>query len=260
MRSGTLSAGEGGTERLEADFGFERVPRSEKRGRVQEVFDTVAGRYDLMNDLMSFGLHRVWKRVAAELARIRPGQRVLDLAAGSGDMAHLMVQRTGPSGQVVVADINSRMLEVARVRLVDRGRVEGLSYTIADAESLPFAEGFFHCVCIAFGLRNVTRKERALRSMYRVLKPGGQALILEFSRPVVPLLAPFYDAYSFRALPALGRLVVGDGAPYRYLAESIRVHPDQATLQAMMEEAGFELCRCHNLSAGVVALHRGYKL
>ena len=244
----------------DTDFGFERVPRSAKRGRVQEVFDAVAGRYDLMNDLMSFGLHRVWKRLAAELARIRPGQRVLDLAAGSGDMARLLAERAGPSGQVVVADINPRMLEVARVRLVDRGRVEGMSYTLGDAESLPFADNLFHCVCIAFGLRNVTRKERALQSMYRVLRPGGQVLILEFSHLIVPLLTPLYDAYSFRVLPALGRLVVGDAAPYRYLAESIRMHPDQATLQAMMEEAGFEQCRCHSLSAGVVALHRGYKL
>lgn len=244
----------------EADFGFERIPRSEKRGRVQEVFDTVAGRYDLMNDLMSFGLHRVWKRIAVELARVRPGQRVLDLAAGSGDLAGLLAQRTGASGHVVVADINPRMLEVARVRLVDRGRVQGMSYTLGDAESLPFADNLFHCVCIAFGLRNVTRKERALQSMYRVLKPGGQALILEFSHLIVPWLSPLYDAYSFRALPALGRFVVGDAAPYRYLAESIRMHPDQAALKSMMEEAGFEQCRCHNWSAGVVALHRGYKL
>ena len=244
----------------DTDFGFERIPRSEKRGRVREVFDAVAGRYDLMNDLMSFGLHRAWKRLAAELARIRPGQRVLDLAAGSGDMARLLAERTGPSGQVVVADINPRMLEVARGRLVDRGRVEGMSYTLGDAESLPFADNLFHCVCIAFGLRNVTRKDWALQSMYRVLRPGGQVLILEFSHLIVPLLTPLYDAYSFRVLPALGRLVVGDAAPYRYLAESIRMHPDQATLQAMMEEAGFEQCRCHSLSAGVVALHRGYKL
>ena len=244
----------------EADFGFERIPRSEKRGRVQEVFDTVAGRYDLMNDLMSLGLHRVWKRTAVELARVRPGQRVLDLATGSGDLARLLAQRIGPSGQVVLADINPRMLEVARVRLVDRGRVHGMGYTLGDAESLPFADNSFHCVCIAFGLRNVTRKERALQSMYRVLKPGGQALILEFSHLIVPWLRPLYDAYSFRALPALGRFVVGDAAPYRYLAESIRMPPDQAALKSMMEEAGFEQCRCHSLSAGVVALHRGYKL
>ena len=255
-----MSGREGVTDGPEADFGFERIPRSEKRGRVREVFDAVAERYDLMNDLMSFGLHRTWKRLAVELARIRPGHRVLDLAAGTGDMARLLADRTGPSGQVVVADINSRMLERARVRLVDRGRVEGMSYSLGDAESLPFADNSFHCVCIAFGLRNVTRKERALESMYRVLRPGGQALVLEFSRLILPLLAPLYDAYSLRALPALGRIVAGDAAPYRYLAESIRMHPDQATLQSMMEEAGFERCRCHSLSAGVVALHRGYKL
>ena len=175
-------------------------------------------------------------------------------------MARLLAQRTGPCGQVVLADISPRMLEVARGRLIDRGRVGGMSYTLGDAESLPFADDSFHCMCIAFGLRNVTRKQRALQSMYRVLKPGGQALILEFSHLTLPLLTPLYDAYSFRVLPALGRLVVGDAAPYRYLAESIRMHPDQATLRAMMEEAGFERCRFHNLSAGVVALHRGFKL
>ena len=255
-----MSGRQGLKDGSEADFGFERIPRSAKRGRVREVFDAVTERYDLMNDLMSFGLHRTWKRLAVELARIRAGHRVLDLAAGTGDMARLLADRAGPSGQVVVADINSRMLERARVRLVDRGRVEGMSYTLGDAESLPFADNSFHCVCIAFGLRNVTRKERALESMYRVLRPGGQALVLEFSRLILPLLAPLYDAYTFRALPALGRIVVGDAAPYHYLAESIRMHPDPATLQSMMEEAGFERCRCHRLSAGVVALHRGYKL
>ncbi len=255
-----MSARGGEAEGPETDFGFERIPRSEKRGRVRDVFDTVAGRYDLMNDLMSLGLHRIWKRLAAELAGVRPGQQVLDLAAGTGDMARLLAERTGPAGQVVVADINARMLEGARLRLVDRGRVRGMSYTLGDAESLPFADNSFHCVCIAFGLRNVTGKERALRSMYRVLKPGGQALVLEFSHLLLPALAPLYDAYSFRVLPALGRIVVGDAAPYRYLAESIRMHPDQATLQAMMDEAGFERCRCHNFGAGVVALHRGYKL
>ena len=255
-----MNARESRTSGAEVDFGFERLPRSEKRGRVQEVFDTVAGRYDLMNDLMSFGLHRVWKRLAVELARVRPGQRVLDLAAGTGDMARLLAKRTGRSGQVVAADINPRMLELARVRLVDGGCVAGMEYTLGDAESLPFADNLFHCVCIAFGLRNVTRKDRALRSMFRVLRPGGQVLILEFSHLDLPLLTPLYDAYSFRMLPVLGRLVVGDAAPYRYLAESIRVHPDKAGLQAMMEEAGFEQCRCHSLNAGVVALHRGYKL
>ena len=255
-----MSGRQGLNDGSEADFGFERIPRSEKRGRVREVFDAVAERYDLMNDLMSFGLHRIWKRLAVELARVRPGHRVLDLAAGTGDMARLLADRAGTSGQVVVADINSRMLERARVRLVDRGLVEGMSYTLGDAESLPFADNSFHCVCIAFGLRNVTRKERAFESMYRVLRPGGQALVLEFSRLILPSLAPLHDAYTFRALPALGRIVVGDAAPYHYLAESIRMHPDQATLQSMMEEAGFERCRCHRLSAGVVALHRGYKL
>ena len=251
---------EGARASPETDFGFERIPRSEKPERVREVFDTVAGRYDLMNDLMSLGWHRIWKRFAVELGRIRPGHCVLDLAAGTGDMARLLAERTGPSGRVVVADINARMLERARIRLVDWGRVEGISYALVDAESLPFADNRFHCVCIAFGLRNVTGKEGALASMYRVLRPGGQVLILEFSDLVSPLLSPLYGAYSLRVLPALGRIVVGDAAPYRYLAESIRVHPGHAALQTMMEEAGFERCRCHRLSAGVVALHRGYKL
>ena len=255
-----MSAAESAPGAEAADFGFERIPRAEKRERVKEVFDAVAERYDLMNDLMSFGLHRIWKRFAVELGRVRPGHRVLDLAAGSGDLARLFAARTGPSGQVVVADINPRMLERARVRLVDRGLVRGMSYALCDAESLPFAGNLFHCVCVAFGLRNVTGKERALRSMYRVLRPGGQALILEFSHLLLPALAPLYDAYSFRVIPALGRAVTGDGAPYRYLAESIRMHPDQAALQAMMETAGFERCCYHSLSAGVVALHRGCKL
>ena len=247
-------------EGAETDFGFTRVPREEKRERVRAVFDAVAGRYDLMNDLMSFGLHRAWKRLAVEIARVRPGQRVLDLAAGTGDVACRLAARTGPSGQVVVADVNPGMLERARARLIDRGRVEGMGYARCDAESLPFPDNLFHCVFIAFGLRNVTGKERALRSMYRVLRPGGQVLILEFSRLVVPALVPLYDAYSFRAIPILGKIVTGTAAPYRYLAESIRMHPGPCALQAMMEEAGFERCRFHRLSAGVVAVHRGYKL
>ena len=244
----------------ETDFGFERVPETDKRRRVEGVFDAVAGRYDLMNDLMSFGLHRWWKRFAAELGRVRPGDRVLDLASGTGDMARLFAARVGPAGQVVASDTNPRMLSRARARLVDDGWVAGVSYARGDAECLPFADNCFHCVCIAFGLRNVTGKERALASMYRVLRPGGQALILEFSRLVLPWLAPLYDAYSFGVIPRLGRTVTGDSAPYRYLAESIRMHPDPVALQAMMEQAGFERCRYHHLSAGIVALHRGHKL
>ena len=244
----------------ETDFGFERVPEADKGRRVEGVFDAVAGRYDLMNDLMSLGLHRWWKRFAAELSRVRPGQRVLDLASGTGDMARLFAARTGATGRVVASDTNARMLSRARDRLVDEGRVGEVSYALGDAESLPFADNCFHCVCIAFGLRNVTRKERALASMYRVLRPGGQALILEFSHLALPWLTPLYDAYSFRVIPRLGRMVAGDAAPYRYLAESIRVHPDQAALRAMLEQAGFERCRHHNLSAGIVALHRAHKL
>lgn len=240
-------------------FGFEQVPVEEKARRVAAVFDSVANRYDLMNDLMSLGLHRLWKRYAAGVSGVREGQAVLDLAGGTGDLAALLARRVGPTGTVVVADINRSMLEVGRERLDDLGMVGALRYAQADAERLPFADNAFDCVTMAFGLRNVTQKERALESILRVLKPGGRLLVLEFSRVTVPALRPLYDLYSFRALPLVGRLVVGDPDSYRYLAESIRMHPDQETLRQMMEDAGFVQCDYVNLTAGVVALHRGWK-
>ncbi len=241
-------------------FGFTEVPFAEKTHRVGAVFDSVAERYDVMNDVMSFGLHRLWKRYVLQRSHVRRGQRVLDVAGGSGDVTALMAERVGPTGHVVLADINARMLERGRARLVDDGWVGNIDYVQADAERLPFAEAHFDCVSIAFGLRNVTRLEAALRAMYRVLKPGGEMLILEFSHPVSTALRFWYDLYSFKALPMLGKLVARDGASYTYLAESIRRHPDQVTLQARMEAAGFEHCDYTNINGGIVALHRGYKL
>lgn len=246
-------------QRDTTDFGFSQVPVEEKVARVRGVFDSVATRYDLMNDLMSFGIHRAWKRFTVARAGLKPGQQLLDLAGGTGDLAALMAPRVLPGGRVVLADINDAMLRRGRERLLDRGLTgEAVDYCLADAESLPFGDECFDVVTIAFGLRNVTRKEAALTEMLRVLKPGGQLLVLEFSKPAT-VLAPAYDLYSFRVLPAIGKLVAGDDASYRYLAESIRMHPDQDTLKAMMEAAGFEGCRYHNLSGGIVALHRGWK-
>ncbi|HRO88826.1 MAG TPA: bifunctional demethylmenaquinone methyltransferase/2-methoxy-6-polyprenyl-1,4-benzoquinol methylase UbiE [Chiayiivirga sp.] len=240
-------------------FGFTEVPVTEKARRVRGVFDSVATRYDLMNDLMSLGIHRVWKRFTIEKAALRPGMQVLDLAGGTGDLAALMAPRVAPGGRVVLSDINEAMLRRGRVRLLDRGIAgEQIEYCLADAERLPFASDRFDVVTIAFGLRNVTRKEQALAEMFRVLRTGGQLLVLEFSRPATAI-APAYDLYSFKVLPAIGKLVAGDDASYRYLAESIRMHPDQETLQAMMTAAGFEGCRYHNLTGGIVALHRGWK-
>jgi demethylmenaquinone methyltransferase/2-methoxy-6-polyprenyl-1,4-benzoquinol methylase len=240
-------------------FGFSEVPVGEKARRVRGVFDSVAGRYDLMNDLMSLGIHRVWKRFTVEKAGLKPGMQVLDLAGGTGDLAALMAPRVAPGGRVVLSDINEAMLRRGRERLLDRGIAgECIEYCLADAEALPVEDASFDLVTIAFGLRNVTRKELALAEMFRVLRPGGQLMILEFSRPAAPI-APAYDLYSFRVLPAIGKLVAGDDASYRYLAESIRMHPDQETLQAMMAAEGFEDCRYHNLTGGIVALHRGWK-
>jgi demethylmenaquinone methyltransferase / 2-methoxy-6-polyprenyl-1,4-benzoquinol methylase len=237
-------------------FGFEEVAETEKKGRVRGVFDSVADRYDLMNDLMSVGLHRLWKRFAVDATRVRPGMRVLDLAGGTGDLARLFAERVGAGGTVVLTDINGAMLARGRDRMVDEGRI--VPAVQCDAEKLPFAGGRFDCVSIAFGLRNVTHKEAALAEMSRVLKPGGVAVVLEFSRIAAPL-APAYDWYSFNVLPRLGKLVAGDDASYRYLAESIRMHPDQAALKAMMERSGFDRVEVHNLTAGVVAVHLGYK-
>ncbi|HFC54337.1 MAG TPA: bifunctional demethylmenaquinone methyltransferase/2-methoxy-6-polyprenyl-1,4-benzoquinol methylase UbiE, partial [Gammaproteobacteria bacterium] len=220
----------------------------------------VASRYDLMNDLMSFGIHRIWKFFTVQLAGVRRGQRVLDLAGGTGDLAARFSSLVGSEGEVVLADINQSMLRVGRDNLTNRGVVGNLEYVQADAECLPFPDNYFDCITIAFGLRNVTDKDAALRSMHRVLKPGGRLLVLEFSRPVVPGLNKLYDAYSFTLLPLMGKLVTGDADSYRYLAESIRMHPDQETLRGMMEQAGFERCDYHNLSGGIVAVHRGFKL
>ncbi len=240
-------------------FGYETVPLAAKSGRVKDVFDSVADRYDLMNDLMSAGLHRLWKRFTIEQAGVRPGQTVLDLAGGTGDLAERLLRCVGASGQVVLADINRSMLVEGRRRLIDAGAAGNLSIAQVDAERLPFADAAFDCITIAFGLRNVTDQNAALASMHRVLKPGGKLLILEFSRPA-DLLRPAYDFYSFTMLPFLGSIVAGDSDSYRYLAESIRMHPDQDTLLGMMENAGFERCQYHNLTGGIVALHIGYRI
>lgn len=247
-------------EEPEADFGFERVPWSQKVRRVRGVFDSVALRYDLMNDAMSFGLHRLWKRFTLARAALHEGQRALDVAAGSGDLSLGLARKVGPSGQVIVSDINERMLELGRDRLIDRGRVANVAYVLCDAQRLPFAERSFHCVTIGFGLRNVTDQPAALAAAFRVLKPGGQLLILEFSRARLGPFNPLYDAYSFQVLPRLGALLAGDADSYRYLAESIRRHPDQQTLATMMRSAGLERCRYFNLTGGIVAVHEGYRL
>lgn len=236
------------------NFGYEQVAPEEKTRRVRGVFDSVAGRYDLMNDLMSAGLHRAWKRFAVEISAVREGSRVLDLAGGTGDLARRFARRVGPRGIVVHTDINGAMLVAGRDRLIDAGLL--LPTVQCDAETLPFRDRSFDCVSIGFGLRNVTRKERALAEMRRVLVPGGVALVLEFSR-IAPPLAGAYDWYSFNVLPRLGRFIANDEASYRYLAESIRVHPDQEQLKSMMEQAGFDRVDYHNLAAGAVALHVG---
>jgi demethylmenaquinone methyltransferase/2-methoxy-6-polyprenyl-1,4-benzoquinol methylase len=242
-----------------ADFGYERVPWSEKSQRVRGVFDSVAGRYDLMNDLMSAGMHRLWKQFTLSLANLRPGQRALDVAGGTGDIAAGLAKQVGDRGLVVLTDINAAMLARGRDRLINDGIVSNVRCAQVNAEKLPFADSTFDCVTIAFGLRNVTDKPAALASMRRVLKPGGQLLILEFSHPTSPALKPLYDAYSFRVLPVLGKIVANDEASYRYLAESIRMHPDQQRLLEMMNAAGLEGCRYHNLSGGIVAVLRGYR-
>ncbi len=240
-----------------ADFGYQQVDWNEKQGRVREVFDSVANHYDLMNDLMSGGAHRLWKRFALRLANLRPGQRALDVAGGSGDLAAGLAAQVGERGLVVLTDINAKMLDRGRDRLIDRGQVANVVYAQANAEALPFADRSFDCVTIGFGLRNVTDKPRAL--MRRVLRPGGQLLVLEFSHPTAPGLKPLYDLYSFRVLPLLGRWVARDEASYRYLAESIRMHPDQETLLGMLRDAGLEDCRYYNLLGGIVAVHRGFR-
>ena len=240
-------------------FGFRDVNREEKAGLVAGVFHSVAARYDLMNDLMSGGIHRMWKRFTIEVSGVRSGNRVLDIAGGTGDLAAKFSKLVGLSGEVVLADINDSMLKVGRDKLTDKGVVGNIEYVQANAECLPFPDNHFDCISIAFGLRNVTDKDAALRSMLRCLKPGGRLLILEFSKPVNPALGKVYDTYSFSALPVMGQLFANDPESYRYLAESIRMHPDQDTLQGMMDEAGFVQTRYHNMTGGIVALHRGVK-
>jgi demethylmenaquinone methyltransferase/2-methoxy-6-polyprenyl-1,4-benzoquinol methylase len=240
-------------------FGFSTVDESEKAGKVRGVFDSVASKYDLMNDVMSVGLHRAWKAYTVQVANLKPGERALDIAGGTGDLTRKFSSLVGPSGEVVLADINDSMLKVGRDRLLDKGVAGNVQFVQADAEALPFPDNHFDVVTIAFGLRNVTRKENALRSMLRVLKPGGRLLVLEFSKPGNPLLAKAYDTYSFSFMPLAGKLITNDADSYRYLAESIRMHPDQETLKAMMVEAGFERVTYHNMTGGIVALHRGIK-
>jgi demethylmenaquinone methyltransferase/2-methoxy-6-polyprenyl-1,4-benzoquinol methylase len=241
-------------------FGYREVPESEKAKLVGRVFTSVAKKYDVMNDLMSFGAHRLWKRYFVATSGVREGDVVLDLAGGTGDIAALLLPRVGAKGAVVVGDINAEMLRVGRNRLLDRGHVKALDYAQLDAEALPFPDKSFDCVTMAFGLRNVTHKERALAEIHRVLKVGGRVLILEFSRVRAEILKPLYDFHSFEVLPRLGRLIANDEESYRYLAESIRKHTDQETLKAMMETAGFARVDVRNLTAGVVAIHRGYRV
>ncbi len=241
---------------MSTDFGFQKVEEKEKARKVADVFSSVARKYDVMNDLMSLGLHRLWKKFTVEASGVRPGHKVLDVASGSGDLARAFAERVGPQGETWATDINGDMLAVGRDRLIDAGHL--LPVVRCDAESLPFPSGYFNCVSVAFGLRNMTHKERALAEMQRVLRPGGCLLVLEFSRVWKPLEKP-YDWYSFNVLPWLGNRIAGDAASYRYLAESIRMHPDQETLRNLMEQAGLEDVEYFNLAAGVVALHRGRK-
>jgi len=240
-------------------FGYQEVATEEKVQRVAGVFSSVASSYDVMNDLMSFGIHRLWKRFTIDLSGVRQGQKVLDLAGGTGDLSARFSKLVGDEGEVVLADINQEMIQVGRDKLTDMGLLGNIEYVQANAECLPFADNHFDCVTIAFGLRNVTNKDAALVSILRVLKPGGRLLVLEFSKPEYPWLTKIYDTYSFNILPKIGKLVANDEDSYRYLAESIRMHPDQETLKAMMLEAGFDSVDVHNLTGGVVALHRGWK-
>lgn len=243
-------------EKNTTHFGFKTVAESEKAAKVAEVFHSVARRYDLMNDLMSGGLHRIWKRFTVSQAGLRPGQKVLDIAGGTGDMTRLFLKEVGRTGEVVLTDINYSMLNEGRNRLLNEGTITPVAQ--CDAEKLPFPDNHFDCVCVSFGLRNMTHKDQALAEMYRVLKPGGRLLVLEFSKVWKPL-EPLYDTYSFKVLPKMGQFITKDADSYQYLAESIRMHPGQEELKAMMEGVGFERVTYHNLTAGVVALHRGYK-
>lgn len=242
------------------DFGYQEVPWEEKTHKVGQIFHRVAQKYDLMNDLMSLGIHRLWKRFAVDFCAVRPGETVLDLASGTGDLAFRMAPRVGAKGRIILADINESMLRIARDRFTDHGLVGNVSFLIANAEQLPLPENSVDCLTIAFGLRNVTDKHAALAQMFSVLKTGGRAIILEFSRPYSARVQKIYDAYSFGVLPKLGKWVLNDSDSYQYLAESIRKHPDQETLKSTMQQIGFARCDYYNLSGGIVAIHRGYKL
>lgn len=241
------------------DFGFQTVDKDDKQTMVARVFHSVASKYDLMNDLMSFGVHRIWKRYTIEASGVRRNQCVLDLAGGTGDLTAKFSRLVGENGEVVLADINDSMLKMGREKLRDHGIVGNVNYVQANAEELPFPDNHFDCITISFGLRNVTDKAKALRSMFRVLKPGGRLLVLEFSKPVLDPLSKIYDAYSFHILPKIGQVIVNDAESYRYLTESIRMHPDQETLKGMMEEAGFDQVTYTNMTGGIVALHKGFK-
>lgn len=246
-------------ENKTTDFGFSEVPWEQKQQKVAGVFHSVAAKYDIMNDLMSFGIHRIWKKITIAKASVRKGDKVLDLAGGTGDLAYKFCQQVGDEGKVILSDINSSMLEVGKEKLTNRGCVGNIEYVQANAESLPFPDNYFDCITISFGLRNVTDKAKALASMCRVLKPGGKLLVLEFSKPIVPMLSKIYDEYSFKALPFMGKIITQDAKSYKYLAESIRKHPDQETLKQMMFDAGFDNAEYQNLTGGIVALHTGYK-
>ncbi|MDQ8039178.1 MAG: bifunctional demethylmenaquinone methyltransferase/2-methoxy-6-polyprenyl-1,4-benzoquinol methylase UbiE [Rickettsiella sp.] len=241
------------------DFGYKKVSISEKTLRVSQVFHSVASKYDLMNDLMSLGMHRLWKRVTVELSQVRPNDKVLDVAGGTGDLTRLFAKRVGEHGKVTLLDINESMLAIGRDRLIDSALIDNVQVLQANAEALPFGDDHFDCLSIAFGLRNVTDKMTALQSMYRVLKPGGCLLILEFSKPILSFLQTLYDRYSFDILPKLGQWIVNDALSYQYLVESIRCHPDQESLKSLILAAGFDQCEYHNFSGGIVALHRAWK-
>ena len=247
------------TDSKNTHFGYKTVDKENKEGMVAGVFHSVAAKYDLMNDLMSAGVHRIWKRFTIELSAVRPGHHVLDIAGGTGDLAAKFSKIVGPEGRVVLADINESMLRVGRDKMTDLGIIGNIEYALANAECLPFPDNTFDCITISFGLRNVTNKDAALQSMNRVLKPGGRLLILEFSKPGNALLSKAYDTYSFKLLPKIGKLITNDEDSYRYLAESIRMHPDQETLKEMMEDAGFVRCEYHNMTGGIVAVHKGIK-